>query len=293
MKRLLILVVVLISSMAPIAFSAGVHDSGGACQVVSVANWNFGSKLDLREGSAHGELSFNRPRALTVDSLGNIYVGDSVNYEVVKFDKQGKHLLTIDLQPPMHQEPGAQLADIIEHMGYVISALAHDTHNNVYVLNRYSNRIEIYSPAGKFLRSVAIALDGVLQNHWDRMDIDRDGQIYVSNQIWMQGEGSIYDSNGRPVKEHIPGDDWPKYFHASDMVGYSGYKPKMIEDRKGGVILLRDAVEVDRCVGPAINTSLQYYVDDKARVYGIAGHTNKTGDFQFFVRVIQMHPHIK
>ncbi len=86
------------------------------------------------------------PRALAIDSKKNIYVGDSVNYRVMKFDGSGKFLLEFKLQPPVKM--------IQPEISHIIQDIGIDKDDNVYVWSYFEDRVEIYDPNGKFKESV-------------------------------------------------------------------------------------------------------------------------------------------
>ncbi len=92
---------------------------------------------------ADGEPVTIRPSSLAVDSKDNIYVGDSVNYRVVKFNGAGKFLSEIKLQPPVKVIKPVVTGHIIDNVGL-------DKEDNLFVLNHFENRVEIYDQNGKF-----------------------------------------------------------------------------------------------------------------------------------------------
>jgi hypothetical protein len=88
------------------------------------------------------------PRALAIDAKDNIYVGDSVNYRVMKFDGAGNYLFEIKLQP-------LSSATINRDNGPIIQDLGIDKDDNVYAWNLFEGRVEIYDQHGKFKESVS------------------------------------------------------------------------------------------------------------------------------------------
>jgi hypothetical protein len=96
---------------------------------------------------ADGEPVTIRPTSLAIDSKDNIYVGDSVNYRILKFDGTGKYLLEFKLQPPVKEiKP--------EITGHIIDNVGLDKDDNVYVLNHFEVRVEKYTQTGKFLEFI-------------------------------------------------------------------------------------------------------------------------------------------
>lgn len=82
------------------------------------------------------------PRAIAIDQNSDIYIGDSVNYRLVKFDSKGNYILEFKLQPPMKKAKPA--------VSYVIRDIRLDNNNNVYVWNSFEERVEIYDMRGRF-----------------------------------------------------------------------------------------------------------------------------------------------
>lgn len=283
-KRILVSIIVLLLAGTTVLAE---ESKANVCKEVKTIAWDFGIIEDLEEKSAWDPLQYNHPRALVVDSQGNLYVGDSVNYRIIKFDSKGKYVLDFKLQNP-GKDKSAEMKSLIEKMGYVISSLAIDRSDNIYVLNRYENRVEIYTSTGSFRRSIAIRLKGKLNNNEDQMSVDKMGNLYITNGIeYFTGEGSIYDLLGRPVREKISAREWKKYYSSNNMVGYSGYEVKETDDKKDGLVLLRHNKEVDRCYGMTIRTDLQNYVDRKGNIYGMVELTGSTGN-NFVVRILRM-----
>jgi hypothetical protein len=124
---------------------ANIADAENKCNsIIAVRNSSGGHGFGIMTNHfADGEPVTIRPSSLAVDSKDNIYVGDSVNYRVVKFDGAGKFLSEIKLQPPVKViKP--------EITGHIINNVALDKDDNLYVWNHFENRVEIYDQNGKF-----------------------------------------------------------------------------------------------------------------------------------------------
>lgn len=67
------------------------------------------------------------PEAIAVDSERNVYVGGSVNYRVIKFDKDGSVVRSFRLKPPVRTKR--------PEISHIIDAIALDRHDNVYINN--------------------------------------------------------------------------------------------------------------------------------------------------------------
>lgn len=73
------------------------------------------------------------PRAIAFDSNGNIYIGDSVKYRIMKYDKNGDFITKHSMQlPTRNKKP---------EISHVIQDIAVDINDNVYVINLFEYRI--------------------------------------------------------------------------------------------------------------------------------------------------------
>ncbi|WP_455387582.1 hypothetical protein [Petrachloros mirabilis] len=260
------------------------------CQTVTEIKAIFESSGIGTEDSAEGFLGSGHPRALVVDSQGNIYVGDSVAYLILKFDRKGVLLSPIDLQPPTAKQSDDRIRNIIDHTGYVISVMARDRRDNIYAYNRFESRVEVYASSGKYLRSVPVDLGGQLSYDHDRMSVNSAGDLFVSNDQAKGGIGQIFDRTGRALYlQNIPAWQWATLYKEATMVGFNRLTVKTAQGKQPGLVLLRDGKEIDRCYGTWINTNWQYVVQSSGLVYGLAETVKPYGEPDYVVRVIQMH----
>lgn len=81
---------------------------------------------------------FFRPSDVVVDKDGNIYVLDSGDYRVQKYDSKGKYLATIGRQG---QGPGDFLTSFCMDI---------DSESNIYILDSGNNRVQIFTSSGKY-----------------------------------------------------------------------------------------------------------------------------------------------
>jgi len=89
----------------------------------------FGAKLKPPKGSDYSVWFPVVPRSLIIDSKGDLYIGDSINYRVLKFNKQGKFLLQ-----------------------FIIQDIGVDGSDNIYAWNYFEDRVEIFTSKGQFVR---------------------------------------------------------------------------------------------------------------------------------------------
>jgi hypothetical protein len=233
----------------------------------------FGAIQDPPKGSDYSVWFPIVPYALAFDSLGNIYVGDSVNYRVMKFNKEGKFLLKFKLQSPIRTKK--------PELSHEIRSIAIDKDDNVYVLNLLEYRVEIYSPSGKFLRKIDYFKEK-LENLTTKprimmqpllVNVDPKGNVYLVGikDGNRSASGAIYNEGGAIIKKGVALGDG---YNPSEMVGASPYtvdvapyapdkkKPGeyftsvKVKDRTGSVVWACDGIEnlnFDEG-GPAIET---------------------------------------
>jgi uncharacterized protein (TIGR03663 family) len=87
-----------------------------------------------------GDGQFTNPRGVAVDPAGFVYVADSGNHRIQKFDPAGNHLLTWGSQgkaPGQFQEPWG---------------LTVDEQGRVYVADTWNHRVQVFDSDGTFLR---------------------------------------------------------------------------------------------------------------------------------------------
>ncbi len=94
------------------------------------------------EGKENGQFEF--PRGVAFDAQGNVYVADSDNARIQKFDPSGKFLLAWGSKSPENViGPPASFSQIW--------GIAVDPSGNVYVSDTWNHRIQKFDSNGKFL----------------------------------------------------------------------------------------------------------------------------------------------
>lgn len=94
------------------------------------------AQVTLKIGSSSG---LRDPRGIGLDGSGNVYVVDTGNNRVVKFDPSGKELLSFG-------QKGSDPGQFVQPW-----ALAVSSQGNVLVLDSDTTWIQLFSPAGKYL----------------------------------------------------------------------------------------------------------------------------------------------
>jgi uncharacterized protein (TIGR03663 family) len=126
-------------------------------------------------GDGNGQ--FSHPRSLAVDPSGFVYVADSGNHRIQKFDLEGNYLLSWGGQgnaPGQFQEPWG---------------LAVDEQGRVYVTDTWNHRIQVFDGNGAFLSQwgthaqVSGLASDTAKLFWGPRDIviDRQGQVLVTD----------------------------------------------------------------------------------------------------------------
>ncbi len=132
-------------------------------------------------------LAFYMPSRVALDGAGNIYIVDTGNHRIQKFDPDGKYLATIGRQG---QGPGEF---------YYPSWLDIDAEGNLYVSDPHNNRIQILTPEGKELKTVKF-IDGLVGNAY----LTTSGNLIMGPPVMrfrFGGEGDEPQEPPKLVKE--------------------------------------------------------------------------------------------
>lgn len=135
--------------------------------------------------SGTGNGNFDGPWGVAVDSSGNVYVTDTLNNRVQKFDSSGNFLTSWDTYGG----------------GFSLSSphgIAVDSSDNVFVADSDNDYIHKYDSSGNYLASWGGtgSGSGQLDNPWD-IDIDSSDNLYVAEA----GNGRVqkFNSSGSSV----------------------------------------------------------------------------------------------
>ncbi len=143
-----------------------------------------------QEGVDDGE--FRSPTGIALDSDGNVYVADTDNHAIQRFDKDGK----------FSARWGGE-ADSEDGAFYYPRGLATSPEGHVYVADSGNNRIQKFDPDGNFLRAwgkFGFAWRGAEAGQFDvpwGVATDQQGNLYVSDT--SNARIQKFQSDGTPL----------------------------------------------------------------------------------------------
>lgn len=126
-----------------------------------------GPQPTLQEKQARTYLSF--PFDVTTDSSGNIYVADSGNDRIVKFDPNGNYLMQFGIS-------GKNDGQFMEPRGVAV-----DHQGNIYVADTMNERVQKFDSGGKFLLKFSSNGTDDGQFHPYGITVDKSGFVYITD----------------------------------------------------------------------------------------------------------------
>jgi DNA-binding beta-propeller fold protein YncE len=139
--------------------------------------WGTTCKLDTGEGcQGDGRGQFNEPWGIAVDGDGSVYVSDTWNHRIQKFDSQG-NFITMWGQ---FGSTGGELGQ--PGLFYGPRALAVGQDGNLYIMDTGNKRIQVYTPGSDFVAQYGGS--GVVDGRFDEavgLGQDRAGDWYVAD----------------------------------------------------------------------------------------------------------------
>jgi len=161
---------------------AGIQDEYDKRRIVLAATAIFGA-----QGTGNGQLL--NPKNLALDSRGNIYVVDSGNHRIVKFDPKG----TFVTQWGNNGSGPGQFKD--DPWGIAV-----DAQGNVYVADTWNHRIQKFDGSGTFVTQWGSFAEtgGAAQG--------KEGQFWGPRAIAFDADGNLYvtDTGNKRVQKFTP-----------------------------------------------------------------------------------------
>ena len=169
-----------------------------------------------------GDGQFNEPSGVAIDSAGNLYVADTANHRIQKFDDQGNFLLKWGASGS-----GAGQFDAPKGM-------AVDSADNVYVVDSGNHRIQKFGASGSFVTAWGSSGSGSGQfNQPFGVAVDSLDNVYVTdtgndrvqkfdrNGVFIASWGSTGDGAGqfrspRAIAVSITGGDLSDSVYVAD-----------------------------------------------------------------------------
>ena len=142
------------------------------------------------------------PGGIAVDGAGNIYVADTWNHRIQKFDKDGKFVTKwgsfINLADNAVTDPNQQ------SMFFGPRGVAIGPDGNVYVTDTGNKRIATFTPDGKFVREITSGVNADKTAHVYRYD--KEGEMNEPIGLAVDKAGNIFvaDVNNRRIQKFDP-----------------------------------------------------------------------------------------
>ncbi|MBM3935103.1 MAG: 6-bladed beta-propeller [SAR202 cluster bacterium] len=141
------------------------------------------------EGSEPGE--FNRPSGLAVDAEDNLYVVDSLNHRIQKFDKDGRFI-------SMFGEFGSEPGQFNMPWGIHVDS----EHDEIYVADWRNDRVQVFDTNWEFQFQFGESGSGKGQfRRPTGVAVDKDGDIYVCD--WGNKRVQLFDRKGKYLMQFL------------------------------------------------------------------------------------------
>ena len=150
--------------------------------IISVFNPQ-GDLVKTIGGPGNGEIQFNRPSGITIDSDYNVYIADTLNQRIQKLSPDLAFIQSWG-------EFGDTLGSLNAPWG-----ICTDGDDFVYVADHKNHRIQKFNAGGAFIMSIGeFGSSASNLNHPSDVSVDESGDIYVAD--WVNNRVQIYDSTG-------------------------------------------------------------------------------------------------
>lgn len=139
-----------------------------------------------RWGSAgNGSAQFREPRAAATDARGNVYLADTLNHRIQKFDATGRLLIAWGTN-------GGGDGQFKEPMGIGVGP-----DGNVYVADTWNNRVQKFDPNGRFLGKWGTPNNAIGT---------RPGELYGPRALAFDASGTVFvmDTGNKRIQKFDP-----------------------------------------------------------------------------------------
>ncbi len=164
-----------------------------------------GNVLSAWGAYGSGDGQFSEPVDAAVAPDGSVYVSDSGNFRVQRFTADGEHLVSWGREGSGDGEFGIHRRSGFEDMGP--GSIVVDRSDLVLVEDPFAERIQVFSPSGRFLRDWGMEIAGARRIQVLSMGVEIDGTILALLTAY-DDERSLsikvlrrYDSFGRVIAE--------------------------------------------------------------------------------------------
>ncbi|MEZ4519232.1 MAG: 6-bladed beta-propeller [Chloroflexota bacterium] len=175
------------------------------------------------EGDAEGE--FYYPSVPVIDSDGNVYVTDTSNYRIEKFDSDGNFLLAwgwgVQDGSSAFQictsgcEAGIQGSGTGQ-FDYAYG-IAVDASNNVYVADTFNNRIQVFDSDGNYVSQI-----GTNGSSNGELSVPRGVAVDAAGNVYVADTGNVrmqkFDSSGNYITQWGSAGNGESQFNGPDIV---------------------------------------------------------------------------
>ena len=134
-------------------------------------------------GPGNGEIQFDRPSGITIDSDNNVYIADTLNHRIQKFSP--------DLEFTQSWGEFGDAHGLLNAPWGICT----DKDNFIYVSDHKNHRVQKFDSDGVFIMSIGeFGSSASNLNHPSDVSVDQSGDIYVAD--WVNNRVQIYDATG-------------------------------------------------------------------------------------------------
>jgi uncharacterized protein (TIGR03663 family) len=154
-------------------------------------------QVQVEPAQVISDASLNAPRGLAVAPDGSIWVADTGNSRIVRFDATGEVVNSWGERTPDGQNPPAP-GTFTEPWGVAI-----DSQGNIFVADTWNHRVQKFDSTGKFLLEWGQA--GQLNDGSDRLWGPRGIAVSPDGRVYLTDTGNkrvaVFDTNGKSLFE--------------------------------------------------------------------------------------------